>query len=928
MRNSPFKFLDSYTLADRDIFFGRDREIEELYHRVFESKLMLVYGVSGTGKSSLIHCGLANKFQDTDWLPVNVRRGGNILDSMAFTLQKTALTPLDSDLKTPSQFKKAVKSLYFDYYKPIYFIFDQFEELSIFGSQEEKNGLVQVIKSLAASDLQCRFIFVLREEYLATVSLFEKAIPGFFSNRIRIEKMNRENAIKAIEGPCNVSDIKTDEGFSQAVLDKLCPGESEIELTYLQVYLDRIFRLAAELKEDSRGIHFTNELIEKAGNVTDVLGDFLDEQVAKQNEPELALALLKAFVSVKGTRKPMTQTEVSDFILSIGRQVPEEILTGMLQVFVNLRILHEKNLHGKYELRHDALAAKIFDKFTLGEKELLEVRKFIENAYFNHEMRRIFLNKEDLDYLGNYTGKLILPKELDEFVKNSRNRLHAQKRALTILTRISALLFIVIAGGIARYYMNTQENSKNKDLINVAALQSQLNPVQSLNTAFSVWESDTSSALLLYIILNDVRRILDDSLEISAPAEFREKYKPFTCGSEITCAKISRTGKYIYGCLSDNSIFTWETITRKLHKFKTDLPVLNIKLNERDSSLAVIFEDGSSIIADFGGKEKFTFKVTPNRIMNERLISFFPYGNYYLAGINGDKAMIFDSTGACLFELMGHSGRINSLDISADGKFLATASSDKLILVWNFNYQTKCFSPYDTLTGHSDTVWSCEFDKSGLYILTASADTTTRIWDLDGNNIDPELYFATRYEDVSRMKITDLSQDDDKYNPDLKYYYSRASNASFGGNDRVIIMTGYETGMDGKTEYSQVFFFDRNASQYLDWLRDPMLQILSGNADTIITAELIHSVISPDCRLAAVEKKNSGHVSLVSPQGLQMIRFPGTFPMFSLDKSKFYWINKESINSFPVNPKEIRRVFDESGLLKVKKHSSAAWTVI
>jgi Cdc6-like AAA superfamily ATPase len=49
---SPFKFLDSYTREDRAIFFGRDKEISELYRRVFESKIPLVYGVSGTGKSS------------------------------------------------------------------------------------------------------------------------------------------------------------------------------------------------------------------------------------------------------------------------------------------------------------------------------------------------------------------------------------------------------------------------------------------------------------------------------------------------------------------------------------------------------------------------------------------------------------------------------------------------------------------------------------------------------------------------------------------------------------------------------------------------------------------------------------------------------------------------------------------------------------
>ena len=33
MQSSPFKFLDSYTLSDRDIFFGREAEIEEVYSR-------------------------------------------------------------------------------------------------------------------------------------------------------------------------------------------------------------------------------------------------------------------------------------------------------------------------------------------------------------------------------------------------------------------------------------------------------------------------------------------------------------------------------------------------------------------------------------------------------------------------------------------------------------------------------------------------------------------------------------------------------------------------------------------------------------------------------------------------------------------------------------------------------------------------------
>ena len=78
MSKNPFKFLDSYTKEDFDIFFGRDREIEAMYQKVFESKILLVYGISGTGKTSIINCGLANKFEDSDWLPISIRRGFNL----------------------------------------------------------------------------------------------------------------------------------------------------------------------------------------------------------------------------------------------------------------------------------------------------------------------------------------------------------------------------------------------------------------------------------------------------------------------------------------------------------------------------------------------------------------------------------------------------------------------------------------------------------------------------------------------------------------------------------------------------------------------------------------------------------------------------------------------------------------------------------
>jgi hypothetical protein len=51
--------LDAYTLNDSAFYFGRDEEITTMYEMVFQTDLLLVYGASGTGKTSLIQCGLA-----------------------------------------------------------------------------------------------------------------------------------------------------------------------------------------------------------------------------------------------------------------------------------------------------------------------------------------------------------------------------------------------------------------------------------------------------------------------------------------------------------------------------------------------------------------------------------------------------------------------------------------------------------------------------------------------------------------------------------------------------------------------------------------------------------------------------------------------------------------------------------------------------
>ena len=427
----------------------------------------MVYGVSGTGKSSLIQCGLANKFQESDWLPISIRRGGNINESLTNAIQKAG----DSfSEEAPKGLKKLLRNLYLDNFKPIYLIFDQFEELFIFGSKPEKEDFVKSIKKLVESDLQIKMLFVIREEYLANITEFEKEIPEFLQNRIRIEKMNRSNAKQAIEGPCKVAGIEVEDGFAEALLDKLTTNNAEIELTYLQVFLDKIYRTATN-KTTTNIVSFNHYIIESLGGVKDLLGSFLEEQIAELEHPDEGLIILKAFVSTKGTKRQITQAEVLDYSRTLGKDIPQATLTVLLQKFVSLRILRDKDENGRYELRHDALASKIYEKITLVEKELLEIRQFIENAYDNYQRRNILLSKDDLQYIAPYEDKIFLGRALDDFVAKSKREIEKARRRKFAVVTTAAVILISIFAGFTWWALN--EKTKATEMAKVAKIKEQ-----------------------------------------------------------------------------------------------------------------------------------------------------------------------------------------------------------------------------------------------------------------------------------------------------------------------------------------------------------------------------------------------------------------------------------------------------------------------
>jgi hypothetical protein len=65
----PFADTD----ADQRLFFGRERDIHELFHQLLTTNLLVFFGKSGLGKTSLLQAGIFPRLRQRDLLPLPIR---------------------------------------------------------------------------------------------------------------------------------------------------------------------------------------------------------------------------------------------------------------------------------------------------------------------------------------------------------------------------------------------------------------------------------------------------------------------------------------------------------------------------------------------------------------------------------------------------------------------------------------------------------------------------------------------------------------------------------------------------------------------------------------------------------------------------------------------------------------------------------------
>lgn len=375
---SPFKLFDPYTASDKEVFFGRDAEIYALYNLLQQTRLVLIYGASGTGKTSIIQAGLPKVFKLTDWFRISVRWRDDINASLRNELGK-----LMEDADNITSLEEAITEIYEDRWIPIYLVFDQFEEIFTLGTHEERLIFFQDIQQLLDKSLPCKIILSMREEYIGHLYEYEYIVPSLFDKRFRIEAM-KDGTVQTVldEMVHEFTKERTRKEIVQKIFKQLKEGKQAVHLPYLQVYLHYLYEHSAQA---SLPIYFTGTNIKAIGKLGNVIKRFI-ETISNEAQTlftqwglpnTFAADLLDEFATTEGTKQAGKVEELTNKL-----EANENMILDALQYFTERKLLRaDENDVNRYEPVHDVVAMQIHELRSVENKDFKAFLRQLQNNY-------------------------------------------------------------------------------------------------------------------------------------------------------------------------------------------------------------------------------------------------------------------------------------------------------------------------------------------------------------------------------------------------------------------------------------------------------------------------------------------------------------------------------------------------------------------
>jgi len=375
---SPYKFLEYYDVTDKDIFFGRNEDIAKFVGHILSSKLVVIYGESLIGKTSLIKAGIIPKLREGNmviYITCEYDPLSAIKDEIEKELKRERIRSfkLDKSLSLVDFFKNI------DFPFSVIIFIDHFENFFKQVTAEAKEEFIDEVAACSYADKPSlvKFVFSIRRDFFVQLGSFKYRLPELFNNAFELTRLTESQAIEAITAPAKLFNIEYGRELLEALIWDIRDEQDLIAPIHIQIVCKRLVdTLNPELLKDILPQTITYEWYDNLGGVPGILGDYLEETIRKMEElsaedKEQAKGILKVMVTSFESHPQMNVEEICAFI-----RIEEDKLRTILSSLVNCGLLR-KSKKDTYNLISDYLLNSITKKW-LTRKDI-ELREMIEN---------------------------------------------------------------------------------------------------------------------------------------------------------------------------------------------------------------------------------------------------------------------------------------------------------------------------------------------------------------------------------------------------------------------------------------------------------------------------------------------------------------------------------------------------------------------